>query len=866
MIKRFLILSLVFFAGVLTAHATHNRAGEITFNQVSLLTYRVQIVTYTKTSSPADRPALEINWGDGTKDSLQRISKSTVGPDISRNYYEGTHTYPGPFSYTVFFEDPNRNGGVVNIPGSVNVPFYVESKIIINPSLGYNNSPVLLQPPIDNGAVNRLFIHNPNAYDPDGDSLSYELIYCKGTAGLDIPGYAYPVGSSLFYLDAATGDLIWNTPTLQGEFNVAFLIREWRDGINIGYVERDMQIDIRVTNDFPPVISPINDLCVTAGTLINFTVTASDPDAGNVITLTATGSPLDSNYTPVNQATFAPVSDPTPVTGTFTWNTVCEHVRKAPYQVVFKAEDNVNNINLVDLKRCNITVVAPAPQNLTASPVSQNIQLSWNQEICTQAIGYKVYRRNGFYGYVPSLCETGVPSYTGYIEIATIPGVGNTAYTDDNNGAGLIPGNDYCYMVIAYFDDGAESYASNEACATLIRNVPVMTNVSIITTDVATGKVYVAWSSPKVIDTAQTPGPFEYRLLRSNDFIGSNFTQVATFASINDTIFTDSLLNTQDTPWSYKVEFWNMTSGNIFKIGEALKASSVFLTTSPTDNTVQLSWQSQTPWTNNQYVVYRLSVTTAIFDIVDTVVTTIYNDTGLANDSTFCYKIMSIGGYTSSGFTNPLINFSQEKCEVPLDNVLPCAPEIVTAKSTCLEKKVELSWTKPPSNCGDDVLRYEVYFTATKTNTPALIAVLDGINTTTFTQTNSDSLRGCYYVVSVDSVGNRSNLGSPSCVETCPFYELPNIFTPNGDGINDVMTPFPYRFISSVELAFFNRWGNKVFETTDLDIKWKGTVDNGSKKLSDGVYFYTGTVNEIFLDGIVARKIHGTVQLIGGKE
>src|SRR6185436_2484483 len=185
------------------------------------------------------RPYLGILWGDGTTDSLQRGNGGgngeIIAPDIKKNIYIGTHIYPGTSTYLVNFEDPNRIGGVVNIPGSVNVPFYIESKLIISAALGFNNSVILYQPPIDDGVINSPVIHNPNAYDPDGDSLSYELINCKGTGGLDIPGYSLPVASSSFSLNPVTGDLTWDTPTLQGEFNVAFLIREWRDGINIGY-------------------------------------------------------------------------------------------------------------------------------------------------------------------------------------------------------------------------------------------------------------------------------------------------------------------------------------------------------------------------------------------------------------------------------------------------------------------------------------------------------------------------------------------------------------------------------------------------------------------------------------------------------
>jgi hypothetical protein len=79
----------------------------------------------------------------------------------------------------------------------------------------------LLNPPIDNACLNYPFIHNPGAYDIDGDSLSYRLISCKGEKGLDIPGYTFPQASNSFSMNPVTGDLLWDSPVQQGEYNVA---------------------------------------------------------------------------------------------------------------------------------------------------------------------------------------------------------------------------------------------------------------------------------------------------------------------------------------------------------------------------------------------------------------------------------------------------------------------------------------------------------------------------------------------------------------------------------------------------------------------------------------------------------------------
>src|SRR6185503_4864207 len=115
---RFFSSLLLFFFAVISATATHNRAGEITYEHLgdsSSLRYRVIIITYTKTSSiPADRPQLDsVYWGDGTQSVFVRSSKVSLPNDVSRNTYINTHTYPGNGQYLIHFEDPNRNEGVV---------------------------------------------------------------------------------------------------------------------------------------------------------------------------------------------------------------------------------------------------------------------------------------------------------------------------------------------------------------------------------------------------------------------------------------------------------------------------------------------------------------------------------------------------------------------------------------------------------------------------------------------------------------------------------------------------------------------------------------------------------------------------------
>ena len=161
-------------------------------------------------------------------------------------------------------------------------------------------------------------------------------------------------------------------------------------------------------------------------------------------------------------------------------------------------------------------------------------------------------------------------------------------------------------------------------------------------------------------------------------------------------------------------------------------------------------------------------------------------------------------------------------------------------------------------------MEYYIYYTATPGGTYSLLAVIPDGGTTTFTYNNDTSIAGCYYVAAVDTNGNIGGPGQQICVDNCPSYILPAVFTPDGNGINDFFTPFiPYRNVKDIELKIYSRWGQLVFETTDPDIRWNGKTDNTGEELPSGVYFYTCKVNEIYLNGIRQRALKpGTIQLI----
>ena len=895
----FLLICSIF---AVQTYATHNRAGEITYEQISELTIRMTVTTYTKTSSTtADRDSLEIFWGDGTSQFVQRTSEVTLPNDVKVNKYIQTHTYPGRSTYTIFFEDPNRVSNILNVnpPNSVEVPFFLSTTFtFLDPQFqGTNSSATLLQPPLDIACVGQRFTHNPNAYDIDGDSLAYSLVTPLVSEGVPVnpyflPNEISPGSDNIISMNAVTGEFIWQAPKLPGEYNIAIRIDEFRDGLLLNSIIRDMQILVRECDSTPPTIDVVDEICVVAGDSIDIPIRVDDMEDGQRVALFASGGPFVQSVSPALLAVpdgFLQI----PYTARFRWSTTCEHISEQYYQVVLRAVDNSfsDSLGLATLQVLRIKVVGPQPENLDADSDNSNIRIRWDLPYaCADAEddyfqGFSIWRRDGSNFFPLDTCQEGLEG-RGYTQIVFNTNVndGNEYFYVDSN---VEKGRTYCYRVMGQFArisssgfpfNDVSSLPSFEICAQVSRDLPLITKASVDSTSNITGIVHVRWTKPLAddLDTLTNVGPYTYELQReilgTNSFVTINTETVPFFNSPIDTNFFDINLNTENNQYNYRVNF--STGNTPDGYGSSVEASTIFATGIPGDQNVLVSWDTMDPWDNYQYDLYRIDDNNDTLLLSTFTGEETYRDNDVENNREYCYYLDALGSYGLNDIEDPLENRSQNVCVTPIDNEPPCEV-ILDVDNICedigdgasVDEFVNLlRWTNPLDQCEIqmDLGGYNIYYAPNLEDELELLIALDNENLE-YEHMPDFGILGCYSVTALDSLGNESMFSNIVCVDNCPLYELPNVFTPNDDGSNDILVPRTNRFISRVEFKLFNEWGNLIYETEDPQINWDGNHTSGNQ-VPAGTYYYTCRVIENRVSGEVeqSRLLRGYINLLRG--
>ena len=114
----------------------------------------------------------------------------------------------------------------------------------------------------------------------------------------------------------------------------------------------------------------------------------------------------------------------------------------------------------------------------------------------------------------------------------------------------------------------------------------------------------------------------------------------------------------------------------------------------------------------------------------------------------------------------------------------------------------------------------------------------DGSAVSTSTNpTNTYTTNGTYTVTLLITSGTCVDTATTIIiVENGLTLEIPNVFTPNGDGINDLFTILSTG-VKEIDLQIFNRWGQKLYAFNGPKAAWDGLSESGAR-VPDGTYFF----------------------------
>lgn len=205
--------------------------------------------------------------------------------------YKDTLQLPSAPDWTLRYSDCCRNAAITNL---ANPASYGTTLIAtLNNLNGENYSPVFALKPVIFMCTGFPQPLNWNAWDEEGDSLVYRL-----TTPLDDSSQTVVYGSGFninnpiavntpMIFDGSTGNMILN-PSVQQVAALSMVVEEYRNGVQIGTIRRDLQLVIIASTNAPPVLSGINgsqnfDVNICVDSLINFAVYATNAETNQIL-------------------------------------------------------------------------------------------------------------------------------------------------------------------------------------------------------------------------------------------------------------------------------------------------------------------------------------------------------------------------------------------------------------------------------------------------------------------------------------------------------------------------------------------------------------------------------------------------------
>jgi gliding motility-associated-like protein len=336
-----------------------------------------------------------------------------------------------------------------------------------------------------------------------------------------------------------------------------------------------------------------------------------------------------------------------------------------------------------------------------------------------------------------------------------------------------------------------------------------------------------------------------YEIWRNNADSGNTFVLInTTEAAIRNYIDTSV---TCFTTYYYRIKTINQADTTLFSWSDTSGAVPVFVPTVPGTNNIRatvvsdsyilLQWFKRIHKIGFKYAIYRMRD--------DERIPVFYKETA---DTFLIDKGVDVDAHSYSYYT-----YLKDECG-GLSSVSNMAKTIllkVDLKENDILKYDPIIVFTPYKDWVDGVSKYQADFYYDSARSFYTISNNAPTDTSFFHKyVNLIQRDYCYKVTGIEK--NNENIISESniaCIETKPRLFAPNVFTINGDGLNDKFE-LGGVFLDEYHLVIYNRWGLQVFESHDIHHSWDGTFEG--KPCPADVYVYIA-------EGVGRKKQHITL-------
>ncbi|MFB6257631.1 MAG: T9SS type A sorting domain-containing protein [Flavobacteriales bacterium] len=338
---RSLPLSIVLLLGVLIPSQSFGQylGGHFAYDHVSGSSYEISLNLYLPADSSAP-DSIPFLTGDGSGTTMVPPTDSSFDCDsIKRVIYTFQHTFPGSGSYTLRFSDSSFARPFINSPG-IDSAYSLRSEIVIDPfTNGANRTVEFMDKPLkkvhsrnDSMGIWPILTYHPAFTNPDGDSLSFELLRPD-----TLPSYSIPSGVSI---NPKSGELRWAVPDTTGRYSFYMQVKEYQGGRLQGSTVRHFTVELKDSisrqasfqeiSGFQTNGAGYSEVHVSPGQDLNLVLSYEDPQA-DTVGLKAVGEPFSQTPSPFF---FSSGSDSS-ANASFSWTPDSSHVRDHPYILSF---------------------------------------------------------------------------------------------------------------------------------------------------------------------------------------------------------------------------------------------------------------------------------------------------------------------------------------------------------------------------------------------------------------------------------------------------------------------------------------------------------------------------------------------------